>query len=339
MTALKPVVIFGKYDALSVFDAVVRAVPAEKREDVAQKWRERIGKSQELLADALEDILCDFLDKHPILLVIDDLERILEKPTATSKVVKVSPEYRGVLSAILSAFRDTDSDSRLLMTSRYRFSLEDGQGRELTDDAHMACEQPPPMSSPERRKQFRMLARDTEWEGQDGAAETLHKALEVAEGNPGLQNILTTPIVSGEIALARAAVDKVERYRSDDALSEEIAENKDPANALGEFFRRIALEIYRDALTPEQAAMLRASLIFSTGIRVPPPVLKAVGRVAKVASPSAEIQRLVDLGLLDRWVEEDGPHVSVNSQVRPLFAPPSDDDLAGGGSFACGGVE
>ncbi len=328
MVDLKPVVIFGKYDALSVFDAVIRAVPAETREDAAQQWRERIAKNHALLAHALEDMLCNFLDKHPILLVVDDLERILEKPTAASTVVQVAPGYRDVLSAILSAFRDTDSDSRLLMTSRYVFRLEDGQGRELTDNAHMACEQLPPMTFPDRRKQFRMLARDTEWEEKDGAAETLHKAIEVAGGNPGLQDILTTPIVSGEIALARDAIDKIERYRSGDALPEEIAKDTDHDNAVGRFFRRIALDTYREALTPKQATMLRASLIFSPGIPVSQPVLEAVGRAANVPSPAVEIQRLVNLGLLDRWVEEDGTHVSVNSLMRPLFDPPSDEELA-----------
>lgn len=123
------VVIFERYDALAVFDAVLEAVPAVARKAARNSWQPGIEADHALLADALEALLEGPLDAEPMLLIVDDLERILETPTPGETLTGVRGEdHRAALGAILRAFDRARTDSRLLLTSRYDFRLPDGRG-------------------------------------------------------------------------------------------------------------------------------------------------------------------------------------------------------------------
>jgi hypothetical protein len=96
MTGHKSVVVFGRYDALTVFDRVVDALPAPERAGVRSAWREAVAADVAVLAEALETLLEGPLDAQPMLL-IDDLERILEHRSPAA------PPRAGALLATLGA--------------------------------------------------------------------------------------------------------------------------------------------------------------------------------------------------------------------------------------------
>ncbi len=318
---LAPVVIFERYDAEAVFGRLIEALPPREREGWAAAWGSNLGDAPEKLGDALEAMLTGPFDANPILLVIDDLERLLEAPKAGYEAATpVKSAYRAVLAGVIRAFCRTrgQTRARLLLTSRFTFTLPDGLGGDWAD--RLRAVPLTPMSTRQREKQFR-AARALAGPDAPGAPEageandepTLRgRLLATAAGNPGLQDLLTRPLLAGEREVAERAVAAVEHWRK---TGEAPAED----NAAQAFFARVALKTYREALTEPQTATLRANTLFEDGLPVPRPALAAVAAASGVADPEAALDRLLGLGLLDDWgAFRDIPQAAANTLARPL---------------------
>ena len=323
MTGHHTVVVFRQYDALAILDRMLDAVPAARRQAERTTWRDAVVRNPEVFADAVEHLLGSPFDAQPILLVIDDLERVLETPTpdAVTAATLVKTAWRASLAAVMEAFAKVNTPSRLLITSRYTFSLHDAQGRDLAT----ALTNVPllPMAPRERMKQLRAAA----------TAETLatldlqlaERALAAANGNPGLQATLMTPLLSGEVAAARQAVEVIEEFQrsgvAPESLTALVAQGvaEDQGNALLAFFRRMAFDVYRAALTPPQAQLLACACVFRPGLPIPQAAINAAGAASGVETPPVALNRLLALGLLDDWGDQgDTPSASVNPLARPL---------------------
>ena len=323
MTAHHTVVVFKQYDALAILDRLLDAVPAAHRQTERAKWRDAVAGNPAVLADAVEAMLEGEFDAQPILLVIDDLERVLEKPApeAVSAATPVQGAWRAPLAAVLGAFAKVNTPSRLLITSRYSFSLNDAHGRDLA----MALTRVPllPMAPRERIKQLRAAA----------SAETLaaidlqlaERALAAADGNPGLQATLMAPLLAGEAAAAGQAIEVIEQFQrsgvAPDSLDALVAQGvaQDQGNALLAFFRRMAFDVYRAALTPPQALMLACACVFEPDLPIPHSAMIAAGAALGVQMPAVALDRLLALGLLDDWgVQGAVAATSVNPLARPL---------------------
>ncbi len=322
MGARKPVVVFNKYDELTVFDRLVEALPAPQRAAVRATWRDAVLTEPATLSEALETLLEGPLDVQPILLIVDDLEQILATPQPSSSApTPVQPRYRAVLGALLSAFGKAQTESRLLITSRYRFTLPDGRGGDLADRLTPIPLQP--MAERDRLKQLRAAERLADQAEIDPTLAA--RALTAAGGNPGLQATLLRPILRGETEAAAQALDAIEHYQRTGAppaaIRRLMAEGaaQDVANAIVAFFKRMAFDTYRAALTESQAGMLRAAGVFSAGMPIPRPVLEQTGAAAGIADPRGALERLLGLGLADDWgVLDDLPYAAANPLARPL---------------------
>ena len=337
------VVVFERYDALAVLDGLRDAVPLPRRQGFMDEWREAVRQDGGRLVDALEallDLLGSYHDGQqaaaPLLLIIDDLERILETPQPGDEagVPVKAGDGRVALQAILTAFYRMAgrTASRLLLTSRYRFSLPDDWGNDLAERLIAVPLQP--MSDTDRLKQLeaalRLLTKAPA--GSVELQRLMLRAVGLAAGNPGLQEVLTRPLLSGELAVAERAMAAIEQFQKNGEISSDLRERvalpdgqltaADKANALLQFFRRMAFETYRAALTSDQARQLRAATLFDSGLPVPRAALEAVGRKAGVADAAAATDRLLGLGLLDDFGEIDGEaSAAVNPLARPLSEP------------------
>ena len=149
------------------------------------------------------------------------------------------------------------------------------------------------MEEGDRLKQLRAAARAAKREDFGIDTALAWRALEAAEGNPGLQAVLMMPVLKGERAAAEQALGTIEQFRKTGAPPEEIRRligagvARDEANAMVAFFQRMAFDAYRAALTPAQAAMLRAACVFSPGLPIPSPAIEAAGAAAGVPDPAA----------------------------------------------------
>ena len=315
------VVVFGRYDALAVFEALRGALPPRLQGDFDRNWRQQVTND----ASALQTALLDMLEgpfraadpatrAKPILLIVDDLEQILETPKPGETATPVKTAYSVALASIIAAFRDADTESRLLVTSRYTFALTDAQGDDLA--ARLVAVQLPPMDETQRDKQMRAAAWLAGAEASSGAGASETRAAlesrikEAAGGNPGLQAILSRPLLADEIEAATRAVAAVEAYRQSGKVPEE-------ASAAAEFFEHVSLTAFKDMLTPQETTQLRAASLFS--LPVPRAVLVAAGRAASVPEPGRAIDRLQGLGLIDQYFSPgNADEAAINPLARPL---------------------
>ena len=139
MPQLRPVVIFERYDALAIFDAVISKVDRKFVKTKNAKWRERVRMRPAALGLALESWLAGPLDERPVLLIVDDLERILETPKQSDAPTGVEESYREALKAVLSAFDRTPTRSRLIADQPVRFLRCRTAGRRSLLRASCAC--------------------------------------------------------------------------------------------------------------------------------------------------------------------------------------------------------
>ena len=316
------VVIFGQYHALAVFEALRGALPPRLQGDFDKTWRQQVVDN----ASALQNALLDMLEgpfraadpatrAKPILLIVDDLERILETPKPGETATPVKAAYSAALAAIIAAFRDAETtELRLLLTSRYTFALTDAHGDDLA--ARLVAVQLSPMDEIQRDKQMRAAARSATAEpistprATEDRVALERKIKQAAGGNPGLQAILSKPLLAGEIEAATRAVAAVESYLASGDVPEE-------ASAAAEFFEHVSLTAFRDMLAPEETEQLRAATIF--WLPVPRAALAAAGGAASVPNPDRVIDRLQGLGLIDRYLlPGDADEVAVNPLARPL---------------------
>ena len=127
-------VVFGGDSALAMLDAipaVVRANPAAR--DLVEARLPEVRQRPE----AMEAVMVDLLTgpcaqagdggQRPLLLVIDDLEQSWSPDPSGPH--KVAAWQAAVLAGVLGAFDPAETDSRLLLTSRFTFTLDGLQAR------------------------------------------------------------------------------------------------------------------------------------------------------------------------------------------------------------------
>ncbi|WP_144266920.1 tetratricopeptide repeat protein [Salipiger bermudensis] len=184
------------------------------------------------------------------------------------------------------------------------------------------------MRRSEQEKQWRAKARAQSAEAvvNSDTAKLVAAALEAAAGNPGLQNVLTGPVLKGEEAAARAAVNAVTTWRETGTAPED-------SNEALAFFTQMSFDTYIAALTEAERKVLAAACLFDAKVPVPRDAVAAAARALGVSDPEAGLGRLLALGLLDDFGAmagwpglEELPHLAANPLARPL-APRLHDDL------------
>ena len=237
--------------------------------------------------EAAEAVLVDLLagpcaqagedGQRPLLLIIDDLEQILAADPAGPH--KVAPEYGPVLAGVLRAFDPAETDSRLLVTSRFTFTLGGLENR-------LEPVQLRPLSEVAQRKLLGRQQALTPAQRLAERAALAARAVAVSRGNPGLQDLIGLRLVYGEqvgLDRAEAAVAGMEAY---------LAQGDLPADAeVRAFLENLALDALLEEAGPSNAALLRAATLFD--LPVPEPV---IGVLAGQVGGSAD--RLRGLGLL-----------------------------------------
>src|SRR6266852_4836931 len=313
-------VVYGAYDALSILEAIGEALkdhPAAR--ELLRQGRDKVRSDPAALEEVLVDLLAgpcrESATGKPLLLLIDDLEQVLETSGTESRRVRAAE--RGALRAMLQAFNPARSDSRLLITSRFPFSLVD-DGEELA--AKLYPLQLPPLQEITRRKLLLRqveAARTRPGPGMalddktiDERLPLLERALRAARGNPGLQDLLEDGLVLRRAlpqARVEAALKQIEEYLSGGALPED--------EEVREFLKNLALDQLREEAGAAGKALLRAALLFEAP--VPEAVLAALA-----AEVGGTPEKLRELGLFDPYRDlVDREVTALADAERSGFAP------------------
>jgi tetratricopeptide (TPR) repeat protein len=286
-------VVFGDYSALGILDAVAAAV---RTSEPALRLIDELLPEVRQRPEAIEQVLVRLLSGpcaqqgpgflRPLLLVIDDLEQVLVADQAGPH--RVAPPFAPVLAAVLRAFDPAETDSRLLVTSRFTFTLD---GLETRLDGV----QLPPLSEVARYKLQRRQQGITSPRLQAERAALAARALAVSRGNPGLQDLIGLRLVYGEDVSpdrAEAVVSGMEAYLRQGDL---------PADAdVRAFLENLALDALLAEAGEAGRSLLRATTVFT--LPVPEPVLASLAAVVG-GSPF----RLRALGLLDPYPDRYDP--------------------------------
>ncbi|MFC4066310.1 tetratricopeptide repeat protein, partial [Actinoplanes subglobosus] len=313
---LIPAVVFGEYTAAAILDVIeqaVRTIPAA-RDMIAQR-RGEVRERPEAFEPLLTDLLVGPLSRadegqRALLLIIDDLEQVLLPDS--QNLHRVDPEVAPVLAAVLRAFEPAETDSRLLLTSRYQFTLDGLQHR--LEQVHLR-----PLSLVARLKLLNRQQAQARPGLQTERSALAVRAAEVSRGNPGLQDLIGLRLVFSDQVdtdRATAAITDMEAYLSQGDL---------PAEAqVRQFLEDLALDTLLDLAGPEHRALLRDLTLFD--LPVPEPVVAAV---AQHSGGSAA--RLRGLGLLDTFPDPYQPQrtaVAVNTLAAGRITPLNDDEIA-----------
>jgi CHAT domain/AAA ATPase domain len=269
---LRPAVVFGAYDALSVVDVLAAAL--EEHEPAAKLLAERRPLVRDN-PDALRSLLVQLLAGPcksanggcPLLVLVDDLERVLG-PGPKGRRHQVRPAERPVLAALLHAFDPRRSDSRLLLTSRFPFSLVEG-GIDLAGRKLAELELGELTERARDKLAWRQIkaAQEGDAAALDAAAlaqrlPLLGRAQAVARGNPGLQDLLGSDFVLRPAVppvAAAATLDEMEQYLAGGTLPQ--------TEAVREFLQNLAIDQLLALAGPASQALLRAATLFRSRCR------------------------------------------------------------------------
>ncbi|MFJ3674053.1 CHAT domain-containing protein, partial [Streptomyces sp. NPDC090106] len=258
-------VVFGDYSPAAILDAIADAVTAHpEARDLIDAGRAEVRDQPDRLRPLLTSLLtgpcAQELDtvRKPLLLIIDDLEQILtDNPDGPHRL---DPAHAGVLADVLSAFDPSRTDSRLLVTSRYTFTLDGLETR-------LEPVQLQPLSPAARLKLQRRHHALAPADHLTQRADLARRALAVSRGNPGLQDLIGLRLVySDHIDQTRAdaAVTAMETYLEQGKLPEDNAD-------ISDFLANLALDALLDQAGPAHQALLRACTLFT--LPVPHPVI------------------------------------------------------------------
>ena len=319
-------VVYGDYGALDVLDALAKALQdhpparsllAERRAVV----RQDAAAFEAALIDLLAGPCAQAAAGRPVLLLIDDLERILEPEAGTARrTVRLAEQP--VLAAVLRAFDPARSDSRLVVTSRFPFAVvEDG----IDLAGRLFPLQLGPFSANARRKLSLRQGKAALTRPGSGAAldeamlaarlPLLNRAESAARGNPGLQDLIgdrlvLRPAVAPE--RADAVLREMEAYLSGGALPGEEAVRK--------FLQNLAVDELLDQAGAAGRALLRATLVFE--MPVPSAVVDAVAAVLGGGAEALRALGLLDPGedIVDHQVVALAVNGLVAGRLEPLTA-------------------
>jgi hypothetical protein len=248
----------------------------------------------------------------PVLLIIDDLERILEPDPGEGRH-HVCQQFVQVIKDLLTGFDPNFTDSRLVVTNRFPFQLSDVESRlteiqltSLPETAQRKLE----LRQKEVMKTGGLIAKE-----QVKRAALLSRATRIACGNPGLQHFIgKTLILTEKYVISDGkntidqALDEVEAW----LLNGVIPSDEQLRNGLEDLGLNAP---FRFSSRAEQD-LLRGMTLFEI------PVPKRVTfKLADLIGGS--IHRLCDLGLLDALL---GPAYIVNALARRRTMPLTDKE-------------
>ncbi|MBW6437195.1 tetratricopeptide repeat protein [Actinoplanes hulinensis] len=307
-------VVFGDYSALAILDNIGEAVRSNTAARELLEERRAVVRDQ---PDAIGAVLTDLLagpcsqpdgDRRPLLLIIDDLEQVLEpRPSGLHRVdARAAP----VLTALLRAFDPGETDSRLLVTSRFQFVLD---GLEQRLEPVMVR----PLSPVAQRKLLHRQTQVAPGEVADRAV-LAERAMNVSRGNPGLQDLLGLRLVYAPTvgaSRAEAAVNDMESFLQQGDLPTDTD--------LRAFLENLALDALLEQAGPDHRDLLRDLTLFD--LPAPAPVVSVLAQ-----RTNGSLARLGGLGLIDVHPDShDGRRsaFTANALVSGRLAPLRTDEI------------
>lgn len=284
------VVWFGGVDQMKLGDLISKTRFESPEQQVQAS--EYLNETRVPLTDRLTYLFDGPLGRIPCLFVFDDFEQGNLDARAGGHVL--SGEMAEILPAFLSAIDQTNSPSRVIITSRYRFSTP-----AATKIAFEGLETLTPLEQTKKIANLPNLRPDTRTSRALKA-----RAIEAAAGNPRL-------------------LDWLDRIVNDSTLDVESL----VAAIENETDRFLRENIFAQKLLDSQGMDLRKMLAKVNAVELPIPA-QTVHALHDHPDVATHVQRAADLGLLEEGTDpETGePRYFVSNVLRPLIRPLLSED-------------
>ncbi len=307
------VVLYKHYDTQTLLRKL-NEVGRQDVTDIIEKYQEQAGDNPQVLSNCLIELLQGPFaiaddNNQSLLLIIDDLETILE-PQKGQKHQLNDLKLAQTLQAIIQSFKQTTSDARLLITSRYEFTLKP-HNKDYADYLHI--EHMPPMNEAESRKQCRKRQKRN-GESENTLDWSLEQAcIQAAKGNPGLQDWLFNLAFSAP-EQCRKTVDQIKAYQGSGKTVDD--------EALNTWIENLVLTELIEQLEQGSRTLLTALTLFE--IPVPKSTLQTLCNELKISDKQWE--HVIALGLCDVYPQGEQHDVMVHPLIRHFFDKNTEQD-------------
>lgn len=311
----KAVFMYKDYDYISLITSLEKEISKNYNDLNFPELINEIRVNPRRLYFELVNILENYLDDYPIILVIDDLEQYVLEPLMQNEVdVMVKKDYQLFFQNVIDAFKDADTKSRLLFTSRYKFKLTNNS------DTPIHNINVPDMTRSEQIKHW-LAVSYKDATNLTNEEKYLNRILKISKGNPGLQDVLFNPLNKKEFKTLELALDKLESYNINALVESESIGVKD----VDKYLQRIALEVYHNALTKTELFLLRVLTMFN--FPIPQTLITLSAEELGIDNPEKALNRLDNFGLLNHLQGEGVEnHISCYGLVHNIVKPLSRED-------------
>ncbi|MEM9294025.1 MAG: tetratricopeptide repeat protein [Acidobacteriota bacterium] len=300
----RPVVFYGAFDSVALINAIADQLVDKEKRKAARKLAEDArfqAPSLEAFVDELVDLLPSANENQPLLFVLDDFEQLLQDDCLAPRPLQSI--YIDTVTALLRALERSDSASRVLITSRFTFTLPFA-GRDLADLVQSI--QLAQMSSAERRRQLRTRLRL----GNASLRSDLERSItELGSGNPGLQDLLTNLALESRDS-ALVTFQAMKRY-----LDGKESGTQDMTPEVAHQLKNLAIQGLIKVLDEKEKELLRLSTLFETPI--PVDLLDDLAEELALSKGGEARQRLQGLGLWESVPWRNSSAAQINALARP----------------------
>lgn len=325
-------VLFGRYDAAAILSTFRERLGTAEVTTLVNDWLPRVEEDAAQLLPALTSLLegpcCQKKPgRFPVLFIVDDFEQMLV--AQENGPHRLRPELAPSIRSLLQAFQTAETDSRLLFTCRFEFTLPDRSGAEMTD--HLLKVPLHGMSERESQKQaiakLRQQTALTRRQQQNlpDLFNRLNRIRSAAQGNAGLQDLLQS-LCLDDPPTCDTCLDQMEVYAQTGELPEE--------DQMRHFLEKLAIEALICLLSDPARELLRASTLFH--LPVPVAVMQKIAEALDTNEHA--IARLLALGLWESYTDlhdHQERALAVNALVRPKAGELGEEEVAAMAYVAC----
>ena len=324
-------VVFDRYDEMAILSAIAEAIPVKQVLDIIDKYKDFIVDKPYLLEQALYEILSgpcreksdlDGQENRPILLVIDDFERALQ--IEGQFPYSIHPDYKEAIQSVIRGFRRArGTKSGLIFTCRYTFDLKINENEDLSNYLYYM-----PLSQIKTHEGLKQIEAKSRIEGvtpETLDAKTIHRVISLAQGNPGLLDLLFRLYLDAIRQHNRHPMSQLDSFKVFEDTLIEMEAHIDTGvfpnqEDLYKFLENLAVNSMILLLSEDEKELLKASSLFE--LPVPINILKLIADKKGYYAGETFAFRIIGLGLWDLFediVDRKLMAVAVNNVTKALL--------------------
>ena len=303
--------------AIDILEAIEDAYQKSDVSEAIKHAKERVSSSATNFNNELRAVIQLVEQNHqPMLLILDDFEQVLQPDPPEEGLHLVRSNYVESIGRLLKAFNNWGGESRLLMTCRYEFQLNESW---LAETNTLEKIQLFPFTNLDHQRQAVQLQKHQDLELDQVQRTWISQAIGLAGGNPGLLSHMIELIATD----LNAGIRFVCRF------SDYLKKGNDPKDSqVSDYLENLAVDAKFSALNRIEQKLLQAATLVD--LPIPQSCLVAIGNQLETDSGEFACRRLLSFGLLDLVPDlttTKRKAVTLNTLASPKVTPLDESEI------------